>query len=98
LDVVAEEARKAKQAASLDLQERDRKLTEMQESMAVLTNKLTEAQLQQAEFLAMRRTPMLRQARRQSSAGFSCQLMRSVPQTDWIPLSLQKWTAPPPAV
>lgn len=55
LDVVAEEARKAKQAASLDLQERDRKLTEMQESMAVLTNKLTEAQLQQAEFLKKER-------------------------------------------
>jgi len=53
--ISAEEARKAKLAVGLDLQERDSKLAEMQETLTLREAKLAEAQGQQAEFLKKQR-------------------------------------------
>lgn len=53
--IAGQEARKAKAAISLEIEERDRKLAEMRETLQVRETKLAEAQKQQAEFLKQQR-------------------------------------------
>lgn len=62
--IAAEEARKAKLLLSVDLEDRDRKLAEIEATLKARDEKLAEAQLQQAEFLKQQRArSMMRSAR-----------------------------------
>lgn len=53
--IAADEARKAKAAVGLDIEERDRRVAELQATLAARETKLAEAQQQQAEFLKLQR-------------------------------------------
>lgn len=53
--IANEEARKAKLAVGLDMEERDRKLADLQETLQARDTKLADAQKQQAEFLKQQR-------------------------------------------
>jgi len=53
--IEADEARKAKLLVSVDLQERDKKLAELEATLQARDEKLAEAQQQQAEFLRQQR-------------------------------------------
>lgn len=53
--IVADEARKAKLLLSADLEERDRKVAELEETLKARDDKLVQAQKQQAEFLTKQR-------------------------------------------
>lgn len=53
--IVADEARKARLLLSADLEERDRKMTELEETLKARDYKLEQAQKQQAEYLTKQR-------------------------------------------
>ncbi|MBZ9988862.1 DUF2130 domain-containing protein [Mesorhizobium sp. BH1-1-5] len=53
--IVADEARKARRLLSADLEERDRKVAELEETLKARDDKLEQAQKQQAEYLTKQR-------------------------------------------